>query len=94
MAKRSITSELSSQEEATLKMRDSGHKTQQHYSRRSQGTLLSAKGLTLKEIIAGSGLTETNCLKWRKRFLTGLLEDLRDMQRKDRPPSIIPWQRA
>ncbi len=94
MAKKSVTYELSSEEESTLRMWVGGHKTQQRYSRRAQVILLSAKGMTLKEIIGGSGLSETNCLKWRKRFLVDRLDGLKDKQRKGRPPSITPWQRA
>lgn len=94
MARKSVKFELSADEESTLRMWVGSHRTQQRYSRRAQVILLSAEGLTLKEISGRSGLNETNCLKWRKRFLKERLEGLRDKQRKGRPPSITPWQRT
>jgi putative transposase len=94
MAKKSVKFELSAQEESTLRMWVGSHRTQQRYSRRAQVILLSAEGLTLKEISSRSGLNETNCLKWRKRFVEDRVEGLKDAPRKGRPPVITPWQRA
>ncbi len=94
MARKSVKFELTAEQETTLKMWVGSHRTQQRYARRAHVILLSAQGLTLEEISAGSGLNRTNCLKWRKRFVTEGLDGLRDKQRKGRPPSITPWQRA
>ena len=94
MARKSVRFELTEEEGSTLKMWVGSHRMEQRYRRRAQVILLSARGLTLKEIVAGSGLGETNCLKWRKRFLQERLDGLRDRPRKGRPPSITPWQRA
>jgi transposase len=94
MAKKSVKFELSAQEESTLRMWVGSHRTQQRYSRRAQVILLSAEGRTLKEISSRSGLNETNCLKWRKRFVEDRVEGLKDAPRKGRPPVITPWQRA
>ncbi len=94
MARKPVRFELSEHEEATLKMWVGGHRTEQRLSRRAKVILLSAQGMTLDEIVAASGLCETNCLKWRKRFLESRLEGLKDMPRKGRPLSITPWQRA
>ena len=94
MARKSVRFELTAEQEGTLKMWVGSHRTQQRYSRRAQVILLSARGLTLEEISARSGLNRTNCLKWRKRFAAEGLEGLEDKPRKGRPPSITPWQRA
>jgi len=94
MARKSVKFELTAVQETTLKMWVGSHRTQQRYARRAHVILLSAQGLTLEEISAGSGLNRTNCLKWRKRFVAEGLDGLRDKQRKGRPPSITPWQRA
>src|SRR4030042_3188722 len=94
MARKSVKFQLTVEQETTLKMWVGSHRTQQRYSRRAHVILLSAEGLTLEEISARSGLNRTNCLKWRKRFAAEGLDGLRDKQRKGRPPSITPWQRA
>ena len=94
MARKSVKFELTSEQEATLKMWVGSHRTQQRYSRRAHVILLSARGLTLEEISARSGLNRTNCLKWRKRFVEEGLDGLRDKPRKGRPASITPWQRT
>jgi transposase len=94
MARKSVTFNLTAEQEATLKMWVGSHRTQQRYSRRAQVILLSAEGLTLQEISARSGLNRTNCLKWRKRFASEGLDGLNDRCRKGRPPSITAWQRA
>lgn len=94
MAKKSVKFELSAQEESALRKWVGSHRTQQRYSRRAQVILLSAEGRTLKEISSRSGLNETNCLKWRKRFVEDRVEGLKDAPRKGRPPVITPWQRA
>jgi transposase len=94
MARRSAKFELTAEQEATLKMWVGSHKTQQRHSRRAQVILLSARGLTLEEISARSGLNRTNCMKWRKRFAVEGLDGLKDKPRKGRPPTITPWQRA
>jgi transposase len=94
MARKSVKFELTAEQETTLKMWVGSHRTQQRYARRAHVILLSAQGLTLEKISAGSGLNRTNCLKWRKRFVAEGLDGLRDKQRKGRPPSITPWQRA
>lgn len=70
------------------------HRTEQRYSRRAHVILLSAEGLTLERVSAGSGLNRTNCLKWRKRFLEEGLDGLKDKPRKGRPQTITPWERA
>jgi putative transposase len=94
MARKSVVFELSEEERTTLKMWVGGHRTEQRYSRRAQVILLSGEGRTLWEISAGSGLSENNCLKWRKRFLESRLEGLSDRPRQGRPPRITPWERA
>lgn len=94
MARKSVKFELSAQEESALRKWVGSHRTQQRYSRRAQVILLSAEGRTLQEISSRSGLNETNCLKWRKRFVEDRVEGLKDAPRKGRPPVITPWQRA
>jgi putative transposase len=94
MARKSVRFELSGEEASTLKMWVGGHKTEQRYSRRARVILCSAEGLTLKEISDRSGLSETNVLKWRKRFLEDRLDGLKDKHRTGRPPTITPWERA
>lgn len=94
MARTSVRFELSEEEASTLKMWVGGHKTEQRLSQRAQVILGSAEGLTLKEISARSRLSETNVLKWRKRFLADRLDGLKDKPRTGRPPSITPWERA
>jgi hypothetical protein len=86
MAGKSARFDLTEEEESTLKMWVDSHRTEQRYSRRAQVILLSAKGLTLKKIVAGSGLGKTNRLKWRKQFLQERLDSLRGSPRKGRPP--------
>jgi len=93
MARKSVKFELTAEQESTLKMWVGSHRTQQRYSRRASVVLLSARGLTLEQISALSGLNRTNCLKWRKRFVAEGLDGLRDKPRKGRPPSITPWQK-
>ncbi len=82
MARKSVTFELTAEQEATLKMWVGSHRTQQRYSRRAQVILLSAEGLTLGEISARSGLNRTNCLKWRKRFAAEGVDGLKDKSEK------------
>jgi putative transposase len=94
MARKSVKFELTVEQEATLKMWAGSHRTQQRYMRRAQVILLSAQGLTLEEISAGSGLNRTNCLKWRKRFVAEGVDGLKDKPRKGHPQTITPWQRA
>ena len=94
MARVSVRFELSEEEASTLKMWVGGHKTEQRLSRRAEVILGSAEGLTLKEICARSGLSETNVLKWRQRFLAYRLDGLKDKPRTGRPPTITPWERA
>lgn len=94
MARKSVRFALSDEEVSTLKMWVGGHKTEQGLSRRAQVILGSAKGFTLKEIAARSGLSETNVLKWRKRFLADRLDGLKDKPRTGRPRTITPWERA
>ena len=94
MAKKSVKFTLTAEQDSTLRMWVGGHKTEQRYGRRAQVILGSADGLTLKEICARSGLTETNVLKWRRRFLEEGLDGLKDKARVGRPPTITPWERA
>jgi len=94
MARKSVKFELTSEQEATLKMWVGSHRTQQRHTRRAHVILLSARGLTLEEISARSGLNRTNCLKWRKRFVAEGLDGLRDKPRNGRPASITAWQRT
>jgi putative transposase len=94
MAGKSKSFELTDEERSTLRMWVTGHKTEQRLSRRAQVILLSAEGMTLREISFKSGLSEKNCLKWRKRFLKDRVDGLKDEPRKGRPPVITPWQRA
>jgi hypothetical protein len=56
MARKWVKFQLTVEQETTLKMWIGSHRTQQRYSRRTHVILLSARGLTLEEISAGSGL--------------------------------------
>lgn len=94
MARKSVKFELTAEQETTLKMWVGSHRTEQRHSRRAQVILLSAQGVTLKEISAQSGLNRTNCLKWRKRFVAEGLDGLKDKPRKGRPASITDWKRT
>ena len=75
MAKKSVTFELSSEEESTLRMWVGGHKTQQRYSRRAQVILLSAKGMTLKQIIARQRAERNELSEMAEAFLTAVVCD-------------------
>jgi putative transposase len=94
MAWKSVTFELTAEQEVTLKMWVGSHRTQQWHSRRAKVILLPSEGLTHQEISARSGLNRMNCLKLRKRFAAEGVDDLKDKSRKGRPSSITPWQRA
>ena len=94
MARKSVGFDLTTEERTTLTMWVAGHQTEQRMSRRAQVILLSEQGRTLREISQQSGLSEKNCLKWRKRFVLDRVEGLKDAPRKGRPPVITPWQRA
>jgi DNA-binding NarL/FixJ family response regulator len=62
MARSSVSFDLADEERATLSMWVASHKTEQRLSRRAQVILLSAQGLTLREIGLRSGLSGKNCL--------------------------------
>lgn len=62
--------------------------------RRVQIVLLSAEGLTNKEIAARLSLSEPTVGKWRRRYLSGGLEGLHDELRPGRPRSLADEQIA
>lgn len=82
--------ELSEPEHQTLKMWANAGTTQQRMARRARVVLLSAQGLSLKEVTRLSGLSQQNCSKWRRRFLRERLAGLQDKPRRGRPPVIPP----
>jgi transposase len=94
MSRARVFFDLTEEEVATLSMWVASHKTEQRLSRRAEVILLSAQGMTLREISLKSRLSEKNCLKWRTRFLKDRMDGLKDKHRAGRPPSITPWQRA
>jgi transposase len=94
MARRSIVFKLSEDEETTLKMWLNSHKIEKRYSQRAQVILGSSQGLTLDRISSQSGLSVTNALKWRKRFLESGIDGLMDKRRTGRPPKITPFERS
>jgi len=81
-----IKIELSKEEEETLRMWISAFKTEQRMVQRSRVILLSAEGLSVKEISNRCNLSMQNCSKWRKRFYYHRLNGLKDSTRKGRPP--------
>jgi transposase len=85
---------LSAEEVSTLRMWEGSQKTEQRYSRRARVIIYSAEGLTLREISDRSGLSETNVLKWRKRFLDKRIDGLKDKYRAGRPRTITPSAKA
>ena len=85
MERIAITIELSKEEEETLRMWVSAFKTEQRMAQRARVILLSAEGLSVKEISKRCNLSMQNCSKWRKRFYTKHLDGLKDSPRKGRP---------
>ncbi len=69
MAGKRVGFDLTEEERATLSMWVTSHKTSSVGVVRAQVILLSEQGMTLREIVQESRLSEKNCLKWRKRFL-------------------------
>lgn len=85
---------LTEEEFATLSMWVRAGKTEQRLSQRAKTILLSAQDMPWKQICQRTGLSLTNSLKWRRRFLHSRLDGLRDKQRKGKPPSITPQQKV
>ncbi len=85
--------ELTSEEEATLRMWTRAGSTEQRLARRARVILGCAQGLPIREVSERCGLSQISVFKWKRRFLEMRLEGLADERRRGRPASISPAQR-
>ncbi len=85
--------ELTTDQEATLRMWAGARKGERRMAERAQVILLSAQGFTVAQVRAKTGLSAKACSKWRKRFAATGLDGLADMPRAGRPRSIAPETR-
>lgn len=94
MERTKIDIRLMEEEATTLKLWTAAGTTEQRMAQRARVILLSAEGCSLERVSAGSGLSQQNCSKWRKRFLRERLEGLRDAPRSGRPRRIRPEEKV
>lgn len=94
MERTKIDIRLTEEEATTLKLWTAAGTTEQRMAKRARVILLSAEGCSLERVSAGSGLSQQNCSKWRKRFLRDRLEGLRDAPRSGRPRRIRPEEKV
>ena len=77
---------LTDDERTTLTMWVSAGKTEVRIAQRARTILLFAQGLPWAQITEQTGLSQTNSMKWVRRFRAERLEGLSDRRRTGRPP--------
>lgn len=94
MERTKIEIRLTKGEGTTLRLWTAAGRTEQRMAQRARVILLSAEGCSLERVSAGSGLSQQNCSKWRKRFMRDRLEGLKDAPRSGRPRRIRPEEKV
>jgi putative transposase len=93
MARGRVRIVLSEEEARELRLWAAGQKIERRLAQRAEVVLAAAEGRSVARASAASGLSPQACSKWRRRFVSGRLEGLRDRPRAGRPATIAPTTR-
>jgi putative transposase len=85
---------LTDDERTTLAMWTRAGTTEQRLAQRALIVLLSAEGRPWEDICQQADISQTNGLKWVRRFRKLRLEGLRDEARSGRPPTYTPIEKV
>ena len=94
MGRPRMSLELTDDERATLTMWSRAGRTEQRLVKRALTILGTGEGLPWSQILAQTGLSLNNSLKWVQRFRAQRLQGLRDKPRRGRPARYTAVQKV
>lgn len=94
MGNLAIRVQLTGEERKTLAMWVNAGRTEERLVKLARIILLATPGLPLQATSEEVGLSVNVCLEWRRRFIQGRLDGLKDRQRSGKPPTIESEQWA